>query len=518
MALSAAGALPALAQKSGGTLRIYNTSNPPSLSIHEESTIATLMPISSIYNSLAMYDQTKPKNGFDTIVPDLAKSWSLDDSRLKLTFKLQESVSWHDGTPFTAKDVVCTYNRAGMKEDYFRRSPRKIWYENIKEIVASGDHEVTFVLEKQQPSLLAMLASGLAPVIPCHLSARDLRTNPVGTGPFKFVDYKSNDSIKVVKNPAYWKKGMPYLDAIDWRIVASRSTRVLAFVAGEFDITFVADITPPLMGDVAKQAPNAQCSLVPVNVPTNVLVNRQRPPFDNLEVRRALSLGLDRRSFIDIVGSGKHDLAATMMAPPSGAWGMPQEMLEQLPGYRKDVAAQQAEARKLMEAAGYGPDKKLKIKVSTRDFASYRDSAVILVDQLNKIHFDTELEVIESTVWYNRLLKMDYTVALNLSGVGIDDPDVVLKASYACKSEANYTKYCNDDIEKMLDAQSQETDIEKRRKMVWEIETKLVHDVARPIIFHGRGATCWHPHLKGHVLHENSLYNNWRFEQVWLDK
>jgi peptide/nickel transport system substrate-binding protein len=507
-----------MAQKSGGTLRVYNSSNPPSLSIHEESTIATLMPISAIYNNLVMYDQMKPKNGFDTIVPDLAESWKLDENRLKLTFKLRQGVTWHDDKPFTAKDVVCTYNRAGMKEEYFRRSPRKIWYENIKEIVANGDHEVSFILEKPQPSLLAMLASGLAPVIPCHLTAKDLRTNPVGTGPFKFVEYRSNDGIKLVKNPNYWKKGMPYLDGIDWRIVPSRSTRVLAFVAGEFDITFVGDITTPLMGDIEKQAPKAQCSHVATNVPTNVLVNRERPPFDNLEVRRALALGLDRPSFIEIVGSGKLDMAATMMAPPGGAWGMPPEVLEKQPGYGKDIAGQQAEARKLMEAAGYGPVKKLKIKVSTRDFAAYRDAAVILVDQLNKINFDTELEVIESTVWYNRLLKMDYTVALNLSGVGIDDPDVVLKASYACKSEANYTKYCNPEIEKMLEAQSQEADIEKRRKMVWEIESKLIADVARPIIYHGRSATCWHPHLKGHVLHENSIYNNWRFEQVWLDK
>ena len=93
-----------------------------------------------------------------------------------------------------------------------------------------------------------------------------------------------------------------------------------------------------------------------------------------------------------------------------------------------------------------------------------------------------------------------------------------MKASYACKSEANYTKYCNPEIEKLLEQQSQEEDAEKRKKIVWEIESKLINDVARPIIFHGRGATCWHPHLKGHVQHENSLYNNWKFEQVWLDK
>ena len=126
--------------------------------------------------------------------------------------------------------------------------------------------------------------------------------------------------------------------------------------------------------------------------------------------------------------------------------------------------------------------------------------------------------MIESTVWYNRLVRKDYAVALNLSGVGIDDPDVVLKAGYGCKSEANYTKYCDESVERMLDKQSQEADVEKRTRIVWDIEAKLAEDVARPIIYQGRGATCWHPYLKGHVLHENSIYNNWRFEQVWLDK
>ena len=407
-----AGVAPASAQKSGGILRVYNSTNPPSLSIHEESTIATLMPSSSMFNSLLMYDQGKPRNGFDTIRPDLADSYSLDASRTKLTFKLHQGVTWHDGKPFTAKDVVCTYNRASGKEaDYFRRSPRRIWYENIKEIVANGDHEVTFHLGNPQPSLVAMLASGLSPIFPCHVGAKEMRTQPVGTGPFKFVEFKSNDSIKVAKNPNYFKKGLPYLDGIEWRIMSSRSTRILAFGAGEFDLTFAADVTVPLMADIAKQAPKAQCSLVPVNVPTNVLVNRNRPPFDNPQIRRALAMGLDRPSFIEILGNGKYDIAATMMSKPAGAWGMPQEMLEKLPGYGRDIAAQQAEARKLMEAAGYGPNKKLKVKVSTRDFTSYRDAAVLLVDQLNKIYFDTELEVIESSVWYNRITRTDYAVA-----------------------------------------------------------------------------------------------------------
>ena len=321
---------PAFAQKQGGTLRIYNTTQPPSASIHEESTIATNMPFMAIFNNLVRFDPAKPRNSFDTIVPDLAESWTWDDSGTKLTFKLRlDGVKWHDGRPFTAKDVQCTWHRLnGLdKENAFRRSPRAIWYENLKEVTIDDEKTVTFHLTKPQPSMLAMLASGLSPVYACHVSARDMRTKPVGTGPFKFAEFKSNESIKLVRNPDYWKKGQPYLDGIDWRIVTSRSTRVLAFVAGEFDLTFTGDVTVPLMADITKQKPDAVCQLVPNNVPINILINRDRPPFDNPQLRKALSLVLDRQGYVDIITNGKSLPAANMMPPPEGQWGMPKEEL-----------------------------------------------------------------------------------------------------------------------------------------------------------------------------------------------
>ena len=510
---------PAAAQKAGGTLRIYNTTQPPSASIHEESTIATNMPFMAVFNNLVRFDPLKPRNGFDTIVPELAERWAWDATGTKLTFKLHSGVKWHDGKPFTGKDVQCTWHRLnGIEPEYLRRNPRKIWYENLKEVTLNGDDEVTFHLSKPQPSLLPMLASGLSPVYPCHVSDRDMRTKPIGTGPFKFAEFKTHASIKLTRNADYWKKGLPYLDAIEWRIVTSRSTRVLAFVAGEFDMTFVGDITVPLMKDVLAQAPSATCSLVPTNVPINILVNRDRAPFDNPQLRRAMSLSLDRQAYIDIISAGKASIAGNMMPPPEGLWGMPPDMLAKLPGYGADVAGQQAEARKIMEGLGYGPANRLKLKVSTRDFATYRDPAVIFVDQLNKVYFEAELDVIESSIWHNRLTKKDYTVALNTSGVGIDDPDAVLKGAYACNSEANYTQYCTPEVDKLLDQQSQEADMDKRKAIVWQIERILAEDVARPIIYHNRSSTCWQPHLKGHVHHENSIYNNWRFEHLWLDK
>ena len=169
----------------------------------------------AVFNNLVLFDQNKPLNSLETIVPDLASSWAWDESKTKLTFKLREGVKWHDGKPFTAKDVQCTWHALLGKDgtEEFRRNPRKVWYYNLKEVTTNGDHEATFHLGHPQPSFLMLLASGFSPVYPCHVSQGDMRTKPIGTGPFKFVELNRNVSIKLVRNPDYWKKGRPYLDA-----------------------------------------------------------------------------------------------------------------------------------------------------------------------------------------------------------------------------------------------------------------------------------------------------------------
>lgn len=507
-----------LAQKEGGTLKMYLTTNPPSALPHEETTIEVVQPFAAIYSNLVRFDPTKKSHDPSTIVPELASSWAYDATRTKLTFKLREGVKWHDGKPFTAKDVACTFHRLnGNEKEYFRRNPRDVWYDNLTEVTTNGDFEATFHLKKPQSSLLSMLASGYSVLIGCHVDGKTMRTAPIGTGPFKFVEFKSNQSVKLEKYKEYWDKGKPYLDAIEWSVVVNRSTRVLAFSTGEFDMTRTADITVPLLGDIMAKAPKAQCELLPTNVTTHLLVNPEAPPFDKPELRRAMMLALDRQAFIDILGHGKAFLAVNMQAPPEGKWGIPDAELKKMFSYG-DPAAQRAEAIKIMASLGYVPNNKLKVKVTTRDFNNFRDPAVILVDQLNKINFDATLDVIESSGWYNKLFGKTYSVALNLAGAGVDDPDGVLKMGFQCSSPANFSKYCNPEVDKLLDEQAQEGDEAKRREIVWIIEKILVEDVARPIIFHGNQATCWHPHVKGHVQPVNSIYNSWRFDQVWLDK
>src|SRR5262245_19558474 len=137
----------ALAQKQGGTLRIYHRDNLPSGSIHEEATISTVQPFMAVFSNLVLFDQGKKLNSTETIVPDLAESWAWDATNTKLTFKLRQGVKWHDGKAFTAKDVQCTWNKlTGKDKDDFRKNPRAIWWHNLKDMTVNGDHEITFNL------------------------------------------------------------------------------------------------------------------------------------------------------------------------------------------------------------------------------------------------------------------------------------------------------------------------------------------------------------------------------------
>src|SRR5947209_20539772 len=246
----------AYAQKQGGVLKIYFFDSPASVSIHEETTAAGQGPVMGVFNNLVMYKQDVPQSGMQSIVPDLASEWSWDEEKTQLTFRLREGVRWHDGKPFTAKDVQCTWDLlTGKLDEKLRINPRKAWYRNLDKVTTNGDYEVTFHLKRPQPAFLALLASGFSPIYPCHVAPRDMRGHPIGTGPFKFVEFKPNEYIKVMRNPDYWKKGRPYLDGIEYTVTRNRSTTILAFIAGNYDLTFAGSVTVPLMKEVKSQMP-----------------------------------------------------------------------------------------------------------------------------------------------------------------------------------------------------------------------------------------------------------------------
>jgi peptide/nickel transport system substrate-binding protein len=509
----------ALAQKPGGVLKMYFFDSPASMSIHEEATLAGQGPMMGVFNNLVMYDQHIAQTSINTIVPDLAGEWSWDEDKTGLTFKLRQGVKWHDGKPFTAKDVKCTMDLLqGKSADKLRLNPRKAWYRNLEEVVTNGDHEVTFRLKRPQPAFVALLASGFTPIYPCHVPPAQMRQQPIGTGPFKFVEFKPNEYIKVAKNPDYWKKDRPYLDGIEYQIIKNVATGSLAFISGNVDMTSWYFLQVPMLKDINNQTGQELCHMAPTNVLRSVIINREAKPFDNPDLRRAIALTLDRQAFIDTLTQGKGIVGGALLSPPFGVWGMPPELMRTLPGYGPDVAANRAEARKLMEKLGYGPNNRLHTKVSTRNIPPYRDPAVILIDNLKEIYIDGELEPIDTTVWYPRLAKKDFTIGLNLIGNGLDEPDQTLYENYTCGAEGNYDGYCSAEFDKMVDQQSMEFDQDKRKKMVWEIEKKLAEDVARPMLYHSVSGTCWRPYVKGYTMTVNAIYNGLRMEDVWLDK
>jgi peptide/nickel transport system substrate-binding protein len=197
----------AFAQKPAGILKMYSLDSPPSMSMLDGPNPIAQRTTMEVFNNLVMFDQHVKQNSLQSIVPDLATGWSWNEDGTALTLPLRHGVKWHDGKPFTAKDVRCTWDLFLEKSsDKLRVNSLKSWYRNLEEVSTNGDCEVTFRLKRPQPAFLMLLASGWAPVYPCHVPTREMRSHPIGTGPFEFVEFKPNESIKVTPNPDYWKR------------------------------------------------------------------------------------------------------------------------------------------------------------------------------------------------------------------------------------------------------------------------------------------------------------------------
>ena len=305
LAVTASGST-VLAQKPGGILKIYTPDSPATMSILEEATTYAVGPMMGVFNNLVLFDQSVKQASLQSIVPDLATEWAWSQDGTRLTFKLRQGVKWHDGQPFTARDVVCTYNLLMERgPEKLRANPRFSVFKNLDHLTTNGDFEVTFHLKQPQPAFLMQISGGTGAVYPCHAPPEKMRRQPVGTGPFKFVDYKQNQSIKLTRNPDYWKPGRPYLDGIEYTIIRSVATGMMGFTSGRFDMVYPYSISIPVMKDAKRQAPAANCEVTPGTVNRHLLINRAIPPFDNRDVRLAMALALDRQAFIDILAEGQ---------------------------------------------------------------------------------------------------------------------------------------------------------------------------------------------------------------------
>src|SRR5205085_2407282 len=173
-------------KRGGVLLAMHREDLAQGFNIHETATVSTTWPVMPCFNNLVLFDPFKPVETLDTIVPELAERWSWQDGYRNLVFFLRKNVKWHDGQPFTAKDVKYTFDMVREAKDApkLRINPRKDWYANVESVEAADPYTVIFHLKRPQPSLLMMLASAYSPVYPAHVPLAELRSRCVGTGPF----------------------------------------------------------------------------------------------------------------------------------------------------------------------------------------------------------------------------------------------------------------------------------------------------------------------------------------------
>ena len=522
VALALVASAPAVSQtpKSGGSLNIMQREDlPQGFAIHETSTISTTWPAMPCFNNLVLFDPLKKVESMDSVIGELAEKWSWQDNYRNLVFFLRKGVKWHDGQPFTSKDVKYTFDmlrEAPDAQGKLRINPRKDWYTNLQTVEAPDPHTVIFHLKRPQPSLLLMLASGYSPVYAAHVPTASYRTGCVGTGPFKFKEWRKNEFVELVKNPDYFVKGRPYLDSLKYVIISERGTRTAALQAGKLDASSPGDMTKTAAEQLKKAVPQLVVTPYSQNVNDNIIMNVKKPPFDNVRVRLAVSHAIDRRALVQAVHQGGAVVGGAMAPRPHGVWGLLEKDLLALPGYGKP-AEEKDKARKILTELGITPQKPLKVEMVTRAIAIYVDMASFVINELKQVGIEATLKQVETAQWHPMATRGEYQIGANLTGIGPDDPDANFYENYVCGSPRNYSQYCSEPVNQMIEQQSQELDPKKRLAQVAAIQRKVEDDAARPLLdWRIDYYTVW-PHVKNLIPHQ-SIYNFGRMQEVWSDK
>ena len=513
---------PALGQepRSGGwlTLRLREDL-PQGFAIHESATISTMWPTMPCLSNLVLFDPLKPTHSVDTVIGELAERWSWQENYRKLVFFLRKDVKWHDGKPFSSKDVKSTFDtlrEAPEAPAKLRLNPRKEWYANVEGVEALDPLTVVFRLKRPQPSLLLMLASGFTPIYAAHVPAASYRAGCVGTGPFKVKEWRKGEFVEYVKNTDYFVKGRPYLDGLRYLIIAERGTATAALQAGRVDVAFPGETPKGIADQLKKAAPQLVITPVSSSVLDHLILNTRKPPFDSAKLRQAVTRAIDRRALIAAVYQGGATLGASMVPRPYGVWGMLEADLRGLAGYGNPVD-EKAAARRLLGEAGFGPSTPLKLEMTARNLPAFTDLSAFLIGELKRVGIDASLKLVETSQLQPLQTRGEFQIGTDRNGLDPDDPDANFYEHYACGSPRNYPGYCDEGIARLIDQQSQELDARKRLALVYEIQMKLEQAAVRPALdWRLDYFTVW-PHVKNLVPH-HSIYGWGRLQDVWRER
>ncbi len=437
---------------SGGTLVYAIPGNPDTLDPQATTGTLTFQHIKSAYDTLLEPDES------GNLVPALAESWEFSAEDRALTFHLRPGVTFHNGDPLTAADVKATFERI-LAED--STSPHKPEFEEVAEIKMLDAATVQFVLHKFYAPLLATLGSGWSAILPKRAIAagHDFSTHPLGTGAFKFKEWVRDDHLTYVKFSDYWKKGIPYLDEVELKVVVEPTVQLQGLLIGEFDI--IHSLEPH---NVPKLKAKAETMLFthPTALSLVVSMNHKRPPLDNVLVRQAISHAVDRRALLDIAYTGGTingsfiDSGSPYYVDYSGM-------------YPYDLE----KSKMLLGEAGYADGFTLTITLP-QNYTPHVNAGKMVQDMLKQIGIETKIQLVDWGTWISQVYRgKDYDLTA-IGHTGKLDPDGRLDG-YG-DPEKNYVNYDNPEVDRLIKKAAITADIEERKKLYDTIQHLMAED------------------------------------------
>lgn len=473
------------AQQQGGGIVITTTPEPALITNALSSAPTTAEVATKIFDGLLEYDMDlNPK-------PSLAESWEIGEDGRTITFRLREGVKWHDGKPFTSADVQ--FSLLEVVKQYHPRGKGNLG--PVSAIETPDPLTVVLKLDHPYVPLMKGLSSLEAPIVPRHIyEGTDFRNNPavnmpVGTGPYRFVEWVKGSHIRLERNPDYWRDGLPYLDSLVFRFIADSATRAAGIESGEIDVATFGTINPVEMRRLEKIdgisiAYGGYEAIAPVMM---LELNTQVPPFDKKEVRQAVAYALDRQRIIDAVwyGFGKPAVGPiSSFVKGAGAW-TDEGVLDFTVENRLDIA------KKLLDDAGYpaGADgKRFRIVHDVATFGEdWRRMGEVIRQQLARVGIEVELRTRDYPTFVREVHNnYDFQMTSTWS-IGMADPTLGVQRNTWSKTInrdvpfGNVSQYSNPEVDKLWEAAQTEADTAMRNEIFHGLQRKLVED--SPIVW-----------------------------------
>jgi peptide/nickel transport system substrate-binding protein len=467
-----------------------------------------------VYNTLIQFDP----HGYPKIIGDLAKSWTVSADNLSWTFTLHQGVTFHDDSDLTSADVKASWDRIVFPPEGVVSS-RKSLYLMIKAIEAPDPYTVVFRLHYPSASFLSMVARPETFIFAKKYLDQDphyYKQHAMGSGPFKLKEYVRGASLEMVRNPKYWKKGLPYMDGIKYYIIRDDGARAKSIRADRTDVEFRGFPPAEVEAITAQMGDKVTVKYPGQPVHWGIAFNVDKKPFDDERVRKAMSLALDR-----------YDMAKTLTPltgldtvsgpiPPGAPWALSAEELQALPGFGKDSEANLKEAKRLLAEAGY-PDGFKTVLLNRSIKLPYIDMGVYVISAWKKVGIEAEHLLEESASWTKSRRNRDFEVLLDPFGTAaVADPDEIL-VKFTTGSSVNYGRFSDPVIDKLFEQQKVEIDEQKRVHLAKELQKELIKKAwFLPGLWWTR-AEVRSSRIRNYEPHPSHWMNR-RLEDAWLAK